>query len=100
MNCRLEKNMCQLPEAVMNSEVDDLVERRDRHIDHALRYACQSWHKHFINEHMANTAKVTSALHDFLEKKFLFWLEVLSVLGTARNAVDALEVAAKQLEVC
>jgi len=31
---------------------------------------------------------------------FLFWLEVLSVLGTIRNAVDALEVAAKWLEVC
>jgi len=100
MNCKLEKNMCQLPETVVNSEVGGLVEKRDWHIDHALQYACQSWHKHFINEHMAQTPKVASALCYFLEKKFLFWLEVLSVLGTARNAVDALEVAAKQLEVC
>ena len=100
MNCKLEKNMCQLPETVMNSEVDDLVERRDKYIDHALQYACQSWHKHFINEHMAQAPKVTSALYYFLQNKFLFWLEVLSVLGTARNAVDALEVAARQLEVC
>ena len=100
MNNRLEKNMCYLPETVVNSEVDDLVERRDKYIDHALQYACRSWHQHFTNEHMAHTPKVTSALHYFLENKFLFWLEVLSVLGTARNAVDALEVAAKQLEVC
>ena len=92
--------MCQLPETVINSEVDDLVERRDKHIDHALQYACQSWHKHLINKHMINIHKVTSALCYFLEKKFLFWLEVLSVFGAVRNAVDALEVIAKQLEVC
>jgi len=100
MNCKLEKNMCQLPGTVINSEVDDLVERRNKHIDHALQYACQSWHKHFIIEHMAQTPKVASALCYFLENKFLFWLEVLSVLGTARNAVDALELAIKQVEVC
>jgi len=28
------------------------------------------------------------------------WLEVLSVLGTIRNAVNALEAAAKWFEVC
>ena len=92
--------MCQLPETVINSEVDDLLERKDKHINHDLRYACQSWHRHLIDEHMAHTPKVTFALQNFLEKKFLFWLEVLSVLGTVRNAVDALEVATKLLEVC
>ena len=43
---------------------------------------------------------ITSALHCFLEQKFLFWLEVLSVLGVAKDAIDALGVAAKWLEVC
>jgi len=90
--------MCQLPETVMNSEVDDLPERRDKYIDYALQYACQLWHKHFTNA--THIPEITPLLFQFLEKKFLFWLEVLSVLGTARNAVDALEVAAKQLEVC
>ena len=100
MNRTLEKNMCKLPDAVMNSEVDDLDERIERCLDPALRYACKSWHKHLVDENIARTPVVTSALHHFLEKKFLFWLEVLSVLGAVRESVDALEVAARRLEVC
>ena len=100
MNQMLEKNMCNLPDAVSNSDIGDLGERTKKYLDPALQYACKSWHKHLISEEMANAPKVTSALHHFLEKKFLFWLEVLSVLGAVREAVDALQVAAKCLEVC
>ena len=35
----------------------------------------------------------------FLTEKFLFWLEVLSVIGAVREAVDALEATAKWLDV-
>jgi len=42
MNRRLERNMCKLPDAVTNSEVDDLGERTERYIDQGLRYACRS----------------------------------------------------------
>ena len=99
MNRTLEKNMCRLPDTITNSEVGDLHGRTERYISPALRYSCDSWHKHFVDEHTAHTPTITSALHRFLEKKFLFWLEVLSVLGVAREAVDALEVSAKRLEV-
>jgi len=100
MGRTLEQNMCKLPDAVTNSEVDDLDERIELYLKPALRYACNSWHKHLIDENAAHTPAVTSALHRFLEKKFLFWLEVLSVLGAAREAVNALEVAARWLKVC
>jgi hypothetical protein len=100
MNRRLEQNVCKLPEGVVNSEVDDLKERTERFIDHSLQYACRSWHKHLVCTTPADTAKITSILHQFLERRFLFWLEVLSVLGSAREAVDALEMAAKWLHVC
>ena len=99
MNQTLQRNMCNLPDTVTNSEVGDLQERAERYINHALRYACRSWHKHLVDEHMTHTTEVTSALHYFLKNKFLFWLEVLSILGAVRDAVDALEVAAKWLEV-
>ncbi|KAF9786263.1 hypothetical protein BJ322DRAFT_775760 [Thelephora terrestris] len=98
MNQRLKKNMCKLPEAVMNSEIDDLEERKEKYLDCALQYACRSWHKHLVNEHTAHRSKITSLLHHFLEKKFLFWLEVLSVLGTVKSAIDALGVTVKWLE--
>ena len=99
MDQTLEKNMCNLPEAVKNSEVDDLEERKEQYISHALQYACKSWHKHLINRHTVHIPRITSVLHHFLEKKFLCWLEVLSVLGAVRDAVEALRVAAKCLEV-
>ncbi|KAF9644369.1 hypothetical protein BDM02DRAFT_3131801 [Thelephora ganbajun] len=99
MNQMLKKNMCNLPDAVANREVDDLQERTERHLDPALRYACKSWHKHLIDGHILRTPAIASALRRFLEDKFLFWLEALSVLGAAREAVDALGMTAKWLEV-
>ena len=83
----------------MNSDVKDLKERTEQYIHQALGYACRSWHKHLIDTTPAHRPKITSVLHCFLERKFLFWLEVLSVLGAAREAVDALEVAARWLDV-
>ncbi|KAF9642676.1 hypothetical protein BDM02DRAFT_1974356 [Thelephora ganbajun] len=98
MNRMLEKNMCNLPDAVANREVDDLRERTKRHLNPALRYACKSWHKHLIDGHTVRRPAIASGLRQFLEKKFLFWLEALSVLGAAREAVGALDVTAKWLE--
>jgi len=73
MGRTLEKNMCQLPEGVANSDVDDLKERTERYIGPALQYACKSWHKHFVCGHgtSVDTLEITSALHRFLETKFL-----------------------------
>ena len=92
MNRELEWNMCKLPDGVTNSEVADLGERAKEHISQALEYSCRSWHKHLLSMIPAHIGPV---LHKFLETKFLFWLEVLSVLGAVREAVDALEVTAK-----
>jgi len=90
MNRRLEKNMCGLPDGVVNSEVNDLREKTERCIDHGLRYACESWYKHLVGKHTVRTPEIIFALRRFLEDKFLFWLEVLSVLGGVRGAIRAL----------
>ena len=92
--------MCKLPDGVANLEVVDLKERIKHHVSQALQYACRSWHKHLVDATPAQTGDVVPVLRRFLEEKFLFWLEVLSVLGAAREAVDALEATAKWLEVC
>jgi len=99
MNRSLEQNMCKLPDGVLNSEVNDLKERTKQYIHQALEYACRSWYKHLIDTTPAHRLEITSALHRFLEEKFIFWLEVLSVLGAAREAVSALEAAVKWLDV-
>ena len=100
MNQKLEQNMCKLTGGVTNAEVKDLKQRTERYIDKALEYACRSWHKHFSDTTSMQKLKIISLLDKFLEKKFLFWLEVLSVLGATREAIDALERTEKWLDVC
>jgi len=99
MNRGLEKNMCQLPDAVTNSEVDDLQKRAKEYIEDGLQYACKSWHKH-LRVAPSYVPEIKPVLHQFLEAKFLFWLEVLSILGATKEAVDALNAAVKWLNVC
>ena len=102
MDRMLERNTCRLPDGALNLDVKDLKERIERYIDPALRYACRSWHTHLIGGYATsvNIPKIMPALHQLLENKFLSWLEVLSVLGDVKNAVDALQAAADLLEVC
>ena len=94
--------MCGLPDGVANSDVSDLKERTERYIIPAVRYACISWHTHLVDSDTIPThvPTISPVLHQFLETKFLFWLEVLSVLGAARIAVEALQVVTDWLEVC
>ena len=92
MNRELERNICKLPDGVVNSEVINLRERTNENIGQVLEYACRSWYKHLVG---AIPARITPILHRFLEEKFLFWLEVLSVLGAAKEVVHALEATAK-----
>ena len=103
MHRALEKNMCELPDGVANSDIPDLKERVERNIDPVLQYACRSWSTHFVDRPLVRVAcvpEIISALRRFLEKKFLFWLETLSVLNAARNAVNALQITVGWLEVC
>ena len=97
MDKSLKRNICSLPDYILNSEVEDLSKRiEERGIRGALEYACRSWHKHLVLTE-DQTVNVVSALHHFLEQKFLFWLEVLSVLGAAGDAASALMVTIKWL---
>ena len=93
--------MCKLPDGVANSDVGDLKKRIEENINPALQYACRSWHTHLLDKDKipVYVLDITSTLRRFLETKFLLWLEVLSVLGAVRNAVDALQKATDWLKV-
>ena len=90
MNDGLEQNLLSLPDYVFNSEVEDLQTRIEDCVSVSLQYACQSWYNHLAVT-QRDIIDVISRLHLFLEKKFLAWLEVVSVLGAVREAVVALE---------
>ena len=92
----LKKNMFPIPDYALNSEVRDLPRLVEGGIDNALVYACRSWQNHLVvTEHLISD--VLSALRRFLEEKFVFWLEVLSVLGAMGDAACALTATLKWL---
>ena len=100
MNNSLEQNLLSLPDYALNSEVEDLSERVKSHISPALEYACKSWHNH-LNGIRGDTGDFLHILQHFLEKKFLAWLEVVSVLGATRDAIVGLKKLTLWLqEVC
>ena len=100
MNDNLEQNILSLPNYALNSEVEDLEARTKGCISVALEYACKSWFNH-LTEVRGDVVAIISALHIFMHKKFLAWLEVLSVTGATRYAVIALEKLMLWLqEVC
>jgi len=100
MNNGSEQNLLSLPNYALNSEVEDLQARVDNCISTALEYACRSWHKH-LTEVRGDITAIVPILRGFLQEGFLGWLEVLSVIGAARDAIVALEKLMSWLqEVC
>ena len=99
----LKKDMCSIPSHVLNSDVEDLQERIAKSgIRGGLEYACRSWYKHLVLiETEDRNLEVLSALRNLFHKKFVFWLEVLSVLGAVGDAARALTATLRWLnEVC
>ena len=92
----LKKNMFSIPDYALNSEVEGLRRVGESGADSALMYACKSWHNHLVTEHPISD--MLSALLRFLEEKFIFWLEVMSVLGAVGDAACALTATLKWLD--
>ena len=100
MNDGLEQNLLSLPDYSLNSEVRGLQTRIKDCVGATLEYACQSWYNH-LTMAQGDVTDVISHLYLFLERKFLAWLEVVSVLGAVGGAVVALEKLISWLqEVC
>jgi NACHT domain len=78
MKMRLMKNICNLPQYAMNSDVEDLPARRELCIADPLSYACSSWAKHLQLSSQAggNTIPVLTLVNEFFTRHLLSWLEV------------------------
>ena len=89
MKENLRFNLCDIPSSLdFNKNIKDLPDRVEKSIQRPLRYACiYSAHHLAETEYSDEMAKV---LQEFLETRFTFWLEVLSVLGRVDEAGPAL----------
>jgi hypothetical protein len=91
MNNRLKKNICGLQRYAKNDSMSST--KRDECIDEALKYSCQYWDKHLLDdsrrdEHMQDTT--AQLLDDWLKTKLLQWFEALALLRDLGRAVEAL----------
>ena len=92
MKERLKKNICQLDDHVLLSEVEDLPKRRVDYIGDVLKYACSFWTNHLMNIPGSDPAieEVQNAIDQFFMKHLLCWIEVLSLIGDLDGGVYAL----------
>jgi hypothetical protein len=88
MFMKLQFNIWDFPSSfLLNSDLDPSF--FDNRISDALAYACQFWGFHLENSG-DRIMELASDIKMFLEKKLLFWLEVLSGLGVLNSARKSL----------
>ncbi|KAJ7622235.1 hypothetical protein FB45DRAFT_1061813 [Roridomyces roridus] len=94
LNRELKFDICNLEDShLLNSEVADLADRIGRQISSQLQYSSCFWSHHVEQAPSGDT--ILKELRIFLEAKFLYWLEVLSLLGEVSRASEALQAAAQ-----
>ena len=85
----LKFNICNLESSYLaNKDVKGLDMRIAKHLPPALSYACRLWDDHLV--HLDFEANLFVKLETFFKKKFLFWLEALSLMGGVGLASSAL----------
>ena len=92
MRARLKKNICNLDDHIVLSEVKDISTRKKDHIGGALEYACRFWTKHLLeipgtSSHMKEVQK---EIDIFFTTCLLYWIEVLALTGNLGVGVYAM----------
>jgi len=92
MGNRLKRNICNLDDHVVLSEVKDLSTQRATYIGDALEYMCCFWANHLAkipgSDH--DVEEVHTAIDKFSKTGFLFWIEILILTGKLDIGVYAL----------
>jgi len=91
MGERLKRNICNLDDYAILSEVEDLSTRQKDHIGDALEYACCFWTKHLLGIPSTGPCveKVQRAIDQFFKTHFLHWIEVLILTRNLNTGVYA-----------
>lgn len=90
MQALLHFNICRLETSYrLNSEHEDLKERIEKYVPSVLSYSCRFWAKHLARVPQFDS-DLFECLRSVMEKKFLFWLEVMSLMGELAVAITAL----------
>ncbi|KAF7984964.1 hypothetical protein HWV62_9909 [Athelia sp. TMB] len=86
----LHFNICKLETSHRtNSDVEDLSERIERFIPVGLAYACRFWAEH-LTLARRNDNQILTLMVEFFKTLFLYWLEVVSLLGEGYAALQSM----------
>ncbi|KAJ7340800.1 hypothetical protein DFH08DRAFT_626116, partial [Mycena albidolilacea] len=98
MKADLQFNICRLEDShICNSDVHDLPNHIMTYISPQLSYSSRFWADHLDTADFDNW--LLEDIQLFVHSKFLYWLEVLSVLQDIPTAINALLTAAKFVKV-
>jgi len=99
MKAELHFNICGLESSyLLNSDVPDITKRINQSISSVVSYSCQYWAAHV--EATVFDSELANQVREFLNQKFLFWLEVLSLIKSVWLAAHALSSIMKWITVC
>ena len=92
MREKLKKNICNLDDYAVLSEVKDISAQRKEYIGDALRYACHHWTKHLLEVPHSSpwVEEVQGAIDQLFTTHFLHWIEVLALTGNLGAGVYAI----------
>jgi hypothetical protein len=92
MRKKLKKNICNLDNHTVLSEVKDLSARKRDCIGNALEYVCKFWTKHLLEVPITNShiKEVQEAINTFFTTCLVCWIEVLALTGNLGIGVYAM----------
>jgi hypothetical protein len=92
MEERLKRNICNLEDYVILSNVKDLSACRKEHLGDALEYSCQFWTKHLAKSPSSgpDVGKIQKAIDKFFTTHLLFWIEVLIIMKNLEVSIHSI----------
>ena len=92
MEERLKRNICNLEDYAILSDINDLSARRKEYIGGALEYACHFWTKHLVGSpsNGSDIERVQKAIDKFFTTLLLHWIEVLTIMGNLDVSIHSI----------
>ena len=92
MEKRLKKNICNLDDYVVLSEIKALSTYKKNYIGDGLEYACKFWTRHLLEIPTSgpHTEEVWNPIEKFFKVNLLHWIEVLVITGNLDVGVYAM----------
>ena len=89
MGEKLKRNICNLDDHAILSEVKELSIHKKAHIGDALEYVCKFWTKHLLEtpRNTPHIEEVKGAIDKFFTTHLLHWIEVLAITGNLGSGV-------------